>query len=131
MSLMGDVDELAGVYNADGGLRGEAAYIVGSLLGRAHCSLCDITHSPFRRKAEWDERAGALGVPFRLLHRNEVDADMGDALAQGYPVVLGRRAGVWQRLVEPEEMEACHGSVGEFFALLQPRLQQVDSREAP
>jgi len=128
---MGSYDELVGVYNADGGLRGEAAYIVGSLIGRAHCSLCDITHSPFRRKAEWDARSRSLGVPFRLLHRNEIDDDMHGAVAAGYPVVLGRREGGWQRLVEPEEMESCHGSVKDFFAVLLPRLEPVGNHEAP
>ena len=38
-------------YHADGGPIGEVRYIIGKLLGTAHCALCDITHSPFRRKA--------------------------------------------------------------------------------
>ena len=32
-----------GVYDADGGLLGELAYLTGRILGIAHCALCDIT----------------------------------------------------------------------------------------
>lgn len=42
--------ELVGVYDADGGLLGEAAYVVGRLCGTRHCALCDITHSAVRRR---------------------------------------------------------------------------------
>jgi len=33
------VIELIGVYHADGGPIGEAKYVIGKFLGRAHCSL--------------------------------------------------------------------------------------------
>jgi len=66
---------LVGVYRAEGSLRGEIAYVVGKLLGTAHCALCDITHSPVRRKAAWDRMAAGLGVPFELVHLDERDAD--------------------------------------------------------
>lgn len=48
------VRRLVGVYHANGGLRGEVAYVVGKFLGTAHFALCDITHSPVRRKPAWD-----------------------------------------------------------------------------
>ena len=49
-----ELRELIGVYHADGGPIGEARYVLGRMLGTAHCGLCDITHSPVRRKPEWD-----------------------------------------------------------------------------
>jgi hypothetical protein len=64
------VIRLIGVYDADGGLRGEIAYLAGKVAGR-HCTLCDITHSPVRRRREWDAYASTLPVPFDLVHRNE------------------------------------------------------------
>jgi hypothetical protein len=45
------VRRLVGVYDADGTLRGEVGYWVGARLGRAHCALCDITHSPIRERS--------------------------------------------------------------------------------
>ena len=67
---MTTVIRLIGVYDADGGLRGEIAYLAGKLGGH-HCSLCDITHSPVRRRREWDAYVAGLPGPFDVVHRNE------------------------------------------------------------
>ena len=71
---------LVGVYDADGGLRGELAYLAGKVQGR-HCSLCDITHSPVRRRREWDAYVASLPVVFEALHRNERDEAVAVAAA--------------------------------------------------
>jgi len=75
---MGQVSRIVGVYDADGGLRGELAYLVGKATGH-HCTLCDITHSPVRRRREWDAYIASLPVPFVTLHRNERDAAITEA----------------------------------------------------
>jgi hypothetical protein len=67
---MAVIARLIGVYDADGGLRGEIAYLAGKIAGR-HCTLCDITHSPVRRRREWDAYVSTLPVTFDLVHRNE------------------------------------------------------------
>ena len=64
------------MYDADGGLLGEAAYVWGKLRGTKHCGLCDITHSTVRRKGEWDRMVASLPVPVRLLHLNELDDEL-------------------------------------------------------
>ncbi|MFM1965872.1 MAG: hypothetical protein RL134_1597 [Actinomycetota bacterium] len=72
------IARLIGVYDADGGLRGEIAYLAGKVAGR-HCTLCDITHSPVRRRRDWDAYAARLPVPFDLVHRNERTPALEDA----------------------------------------------------
>jgi hypothetical protein len=67
---------IVGVYRADGGLRGELRYLAGHYLRGQSCSLCEITHSPFRRKAAWDAGVADLGIPIDLLHLNELDAGL-------------------------------------------------------
>lgn len=42
-----------GVYDADGTAWGELRYWIGARVGRAHCSLCDITHGLVHERAEW------------------------------------------------------------------------------
>ena len=87
------VTRVLGVYDADGGLRGEAAYVVGRLLGRRHCSLCDVTHSPVRRKPAWDALVRELEVPVRVAHRNELTpAEAGGGRGRR-PAGAARRAG--------------------------------------
>lgn len=83
---MTSVARLVGVYDADGGLRGELAYIVGKVAGR-HCELCDITHSPVRRRRAWDEYVATLPVPFDVVHRNERTPAIAAATAGHEPCV--------------------------------------------
>ena len=116
------ITEIVGVYDADAGLLGEAAYVWGKLRGR-HCGLCDITHSLVRRKREWDQMAARLPVPVRLLHLNELDEELAQAVAATRaPVVLGRDGPGWRDLVGAAELDAMAGSVSALEAALVPHL---------
>lgn len=106
---------LVGVYHADGGLRGEAAYVIGHLLGRAHCALCDITHSPVRRKPAWDAMAARLGVPIDLVHLNERDQRVA-AASRETPCVLAEVDGEYRVLLGPADLDALGGDVQAFEA---------------
>lgn len=117
------VSEIVGVYDADAGLLGEAAYVWGRLRGTRHCGLCDITHSTVRRKGEWDRMAATLPVPVRLLHLNELDDELRAAVASaGAPVVLAREGDRWSALLGAAELDAMAGSVAAFEAAVRPRL---------
>lgn len=122
---MSQVTALAGVYDADGGVRGETAYVIGHLLGRTHCALCDITHSPVRRKPEWDRMAASLPVPIRLLHRNELDAELARAI-DGEPLALvaARVDGEWTVMLDSGDLEGLDGNVDRFHGLVMSRLRQ-------
>jgi hypothetical protein len=102
-----------GIYNADGGLVGEVRYVVGHLLGTTECALCDITHSPVRRKPEWDRFVARLGIPFIVLHRNEVDDALTAAVhGETLPVVVAHRAdGSITSVLSAAELTALDGSV--------------------
>lgn len=107
--------ELIGVYDADGGVVGEAKYVIGKLLGTAHCTLCDITHSPVRRKPQWDEMAARLGIPITLMHLNEMPEDVAAVVARaGAPVVLQRSADGLEVLLDAETLDGLGGSVDAF-----------------
>lgn len=88
---MAVIRRLVGVYDADGGLRGELAYLAGKVQGR-HCSLCDITHSPVRRRREWDSYVATLPVPFEVVHRNERDPGIAVATSGHEPCVVAECA---------------------------------------
>ena len=110
------VVELVGVYAADGGLVGEVAYVVGHLLGRTECALCDVTHGPLRRKPAWDAMAARLPVPVRLVHRNETSpAERTASELSGLPVVLGARTdGSHTVVLGPTRLAGLGGSVEQF-----------------
>jgi len=123
------ITELIGVYHADGGLAGEAKYVIGKLLGTAHCALCDITHSPVRRKPAWDAMVARVGVPFRLLHLNELTDELVGAVAgSGSPVVLQRTADRLSVLLGPDELETLGGSVDAFEQAVRTALNRASSQ---
>ena len=127
---MSEVTGLIGVYHADGGVVGEARYVIGKLLGTAHCALCDITHSPVRRKPAWDAMVERLGIPFTLLHLNEMPADVAAAVAEGgSPAVLARAAdGSLAPLLGPEDLDRLGGSVEAFEASARAALASAGLR---
>ncbi|MEV8369849.1 hypothetical protein [Microbacterium sp. NPDC064584] len=114
----------SGIYNADGGVVGEIRYLFGHLLGSAECSLCDITHSPVRRKPEWDRMVARVGLPIVLLHRNELDGAL-DAAVRGIalPVVVAHHEdGSMSVALDADDLRQLRGSVDEFEqALLGPQ----------
>ncbi len=116
--------QLLGVYNADGGVRGELAYVVGHLLGRVECQLCDITHSPVRRKRAWDQFVQEFAIPVAVVHRNEVPAEFAQAVdVERLPAVYARYAdGHVDEFVERSELARAAGSVEAFENLLLAKL---------
>jgi hypothetical protein len=109
-----NVDELIGVYDADGGFLGELRYALGKVLARSHCSLCDLTHRGVRRRDDWDRMVTDLGVPVRLLHRDEMDGELRDLVGGVLPAVVARRSGRLDRLLGPEELAACQADPRAF-----------------
>jgi len=105
-----------GVYDADGGVRGEVSYVVGKMLGTAHCALCDVTHAGVARKRAWDRMVSYFGVPFALLHRNEMPADITRAVSgSGLAIVLARLDDESLEVVlTAEQLEELGGDVAEF-----------------
>jgi hypothetical protein len=113
---MSRVTGFVGVYDADGGLRGELSYVVGKLVGTRHCSLCDVTHGTVRRRPAWDAMVARLAVPFELVHRNEVTDDVASHVGPGQlPVVLARLEDHGPALaLSREQLEDLSGSVTAF-----------------
>lgn len=113
---MEPVVEVVGVYDADGGVVGEATYLVGHLLGRTSCSLCDLTHGSLRRRPDWDAMLARLPVPLRLVHRNEASDDERHTYSvSGLPAVVGvRRDGSRTVLLGPTGLASLGGSVPAF-----------------
>jgi hypothetical protein len=132
------IERLVGVYQANGGLMGELAYVVGKAIGQAHCSLCDITHSTWHRKPEWDRFIASLPVPFELVHLNERDDVVLKASEGSTPCVVAvLKDGPAQRLLESAALESAEGSIDHFADLLRtsvldlPPTRRVDEPSHP
>jgi hypothetical protein len=118
------IERLTGVYHADGGLAGELRYGLGKLLGRAHCSLCDLTHRVVGGREEWRELVRRLGVPVTLVHLNERDPDIARLSDGTTPCVVAHTDGGVQLLLGPADIDACGGDLSAF----EQRLRQAAGR---
>lgn len=112
------IHRLIGVYNADGTLRGEITYWVGARLGRAHCSLCDITHGSVRERSDWKACRAGLPVRFDTYHRDDQPDAVRELLADRLPAVVAETDGGIVMLLGPEELEACNASPADLEAAL-------------
>jgi hypothetical protein len=101
------IERVVGVYDADGTLFGELAYVVGHLLGRRSCALCDITHGGVRRRPAFDEAAASLGVPFDLLHRDERSPALAALTDDALPCVVAEGEGEQVVLLDRVALAAC------------------------
>ena len=102
---------LVGVYDADGTVRGELAYWFGARLGRAHCSLCDITHGRVRATREWQDYRATLPVPFDTFHRDDQPDSVRAVTGGAVPVVVAETDTGFAVLLDATDLDACSGSV--------------------
>lgn len=119
------VQRLVGVYRADGGVKGEIRYLIGHYLKGESCTLCDITHSPFRRKAAWDQHVASLGIPFDLRHLNEIDPSLAEFIGDRAACVVAETSDGRVLLISNDELAGLDGSVEDFFSLLDIRLASL------
>jgi len=119
--------KLYGVYDADATILGELSYWFGARLGVRHCSLCDITHSLFRQRAEWQKRQQGLkenyGVDFQAYHRNNQPAEVRKVIDGNYPAVVAQdELGNFRLFMSDAEVARCDGSPELFMAEIINRL---------
>ena len=128
--MTSDVTALTGVYQADGSLSGELRYVVGKLLGSAHCALCDITHGSVREKKGFAACREALPVPLRNVHLDERSPEVARFTEGRTPCVVGHTADGLVLLLDAAALEACDGSVSRFRGALDEALAAGDLRFA-
>jgi hypothetical protein len=119
--------KLIGVYRADGGFVGELKYVFGHLIGLADCKLCDITHSPIRKKPSWTKMTNRIkakyGLDFELVHRNERSEIVAKATTGREPCVMAEYSdGSVTVLLDAFDLKTLDGSVPKFEKLLEARL---------
>ncbi|KAA8496117.1 hypothetical protein FVE85_2272 [Porphyridium purpureum] len=138
MDMMSDAGALPAltevfvIYDADGTVAGELAYLVKKWFGKGHCAACDITHGPRREKPEWQDFKMGLGVPMKNIHRDEMDVDLYNATrGHLFPNVVGRFSDDSHMvLMDPNELDKCAGQVEIFEAMLKEKLALIGASSA-
>lgn len=117
--------ELIGIYDADSTLIGEISYWISARLGRSHCSLCELTHGIFTKKAEWKECQSSLGLPFNTFHRNDAPPHLLEVAAGEFPVVLARYTHGVEVAFTRYQLEEFQGDTQTFVAALHSLLVKL------
>jgi hypothetical protein len=115
------VDKVIGIYNARGSITGELAFLFGRLTGRTECALCDITHGPFKKKTAFSRAQQTLGVPFEILHLDELDSTL-YSFKDSAPCVIAVRGSECSILLSKAELALCDSEVERFFDSLKAKL---------
>lgn len=118
---------LIGVYKADGGIIGELSYFFGHLIGVKNCSLCDITHSPVKKKNAFKAFEKRLreerNIGIRLVHMNErTEAELAASKGREPCVLLQYEDGSISMFLDYVELKTSKGSVNSFERLVESRL---------
>lgn len=121
------VERLVGVYDADGTIRGELAYLFGRLRGTRHCALCDITHGAVRERADWRARRDELPVPVITVHRDEVPPALAEAIDEPPPYLAAETDAGPVVLLDATTIGACHGDPEAFVAATRAALADLDA----
>jgi hypothetical protein len=118
---------LIGVYKADGGIIGELSYFFGHLVGAKSCSLCDISHSPIKKKSSFKALEKELlknhDIAIKMLHMNERNERELKASAGREPcMLLEYPDGSISMFLDYVELKAISGSVSSLRKLILSRL---------
>lgn len=116
---------LVGVYDANGTIRGELAYWIGARLGRAHCSLCDITHGSVRERPEWKARRASLPVRFQTYHRDDQPAAVRVATGNAAPAVVAETADGFTLLLGPADLDSCDSSIERLTSTIELAVERL------
>ncbi len=122
-----EITDLYGVYDADATVLGEISYWIGARLGIRHCTLCDITHSMFFKKAAWKHRQAELlekyGVNFQTFHRNDQLDEVAQVISGAYPAVVAKDInGNFTLFMSQDEISASGDSPDRFMDEIIKRL---------
>ena len=113
------VVRLHGVYDASGTILGEVSYFLRRALFKQHCSLCDITHSTFSRRREWDTCVNNLGIDFHLHHRNDAPSTVAETDGYAPPCIVSESEdGSFALLLSSDEIATCTNSPEKLMQLI-------------
>ena len=118
---------LIGVYKADGGIIGELSYFFGHLVGARSCSLCDISHSPIKKKSSFKALERELlanhGFAIKMLHMNKRNQRELKASEGREPcMLLEYPDGSISMFLDAVDLKALSGNVGSLKKLILSRL---------
>ena len=119
---MPGINQIIGVYHADGGILGELKYRTGKFFGGSHCALCDITHTSTGKKEVWKKCEEKLGLPITFVHLNERNEELLKYTNGNTPCIVGKTSTNYTMLASKKELEECNTNATALAELLKKKL---------
>jgi hypothetical protein len=118
------MQEVVGIYNADGTIGGELSYAFTKLSRRGSCELCDVTHgwNPLGKRS-WKAAVEQSELNLTFIHRDEALPEQLAAAGQ-LPSIIALSDDGWQNIMTPSDFAAFKAEPGELIA-------EVERRVAP
>lgn len=114
--------ELVFIYNADSDWLSQAKDLRDKLTkGKTSCSLCNATWAVFDKKKYWSEKEKKIKIPYRYLHRDQLDGDIKSYLDQNnksLPSVLLKEGTSYRELINRHQLDKCDGNESCVWNLL-------------
>ena len=110
------MQEVVGIYNADGTIGGELSYALAKLARRGSCELCDVTHgwNP-RGKRSWKAAVEQSELNLTFIHRDEALPEQLAAAGQLPAVVIANDDG-WRVIMTSSEFAEFKSDPGALIA---------------
>lgn len=122
---MNHLPTLYAVYDADGSLTGELAYLFGKFRGTNKCALCEISHgwNPIGKR-EWRSAQGVAST-LTWLHRDRQPENIKATTDNQLPAIVVVHAGEPSILIGADALSECSGDYQQFETLLATRLHAL------
>lgn len=108
------IESLYFIWNADWSIGGALQAGRDFVRGVESCALCDIAYQGVRQKSDWKACKAEISVPIQTLYKNQAEPELINAAQNRFPVVIAQSSAGLVKLLDKEEIEACHGDVQSF-----------------
>ena len=78
------------IYNANGSLSGEIAYLFKKYFYGLKCSMCEITHNFISEKEDWKDRLSQTKINLKTVHLDEQNMIYTNFLLEIHHVLLAK-----------------------------------------
>ena len=110
------------IYNANGSLTGEIAYLFKKYFYGLKCSMCEITHNTFTQKKDWGKKLSQAKFNLQTIHLNEQKNDLYKFTYGNTPCVVGETRNGYKFIFSNTDLKQFNGNIELFFDSLENKI---------
>ena len=100
--------------------------MTGKISGRAHCSLCDITHGwTWNGKEDWQQFLKQTELLFSVMHRNEQSESLALYTKDHLPCIVMSHGESYEIVMNSTELDSFKGNIQQFLDCLSAKFKTL------